>query len=223
MEPSADPRHPLAQAYIEKCVTIHCGEGTGKSNSYVNCESLLWNGKLCVSTLTMKGPELKTEMPKLFIYSTEDEWKLVTEYELDYTHSALCTYQSRLLSIGGRETHKRDERGFYIPVNKVLVTDDGTNWEEFSPPMPSERYEVTAVNLKHPTEMVVVMGGVERITCTGAVEILFEKQWTRLRQMPMRYFNIKHTIHNGGLFVWGRKEGFNPHIRVSINGRGTVL
>lgn len=203
----ADPLHPLATILWEKCCTVP-GEGQ------VHSECVLWNSKIYVGLVhkgskTDAGDEIWT--PKLLVFSSDvTSWEVITT--LPIREFALTTYRSKLVLVGGR-----DQRSFV--TNKLWTSDDATNWQPSLPPMPTKRFSPVAVNIGTP-EYLVVLGGmtnIPSINCLAAVEVLVEEQWFKLWPLPLSYYNIRHTLHNGNLFIIGSATAVGISILRSVS------
>ncbi len=113
--------------------------------------------------------------------------------------SALTTYHSQLVLIGGREASSHEV------TNKLWISDQDAimNWKSsLLPPMPTRRRCSSAVTTGTP-ESIIVAGGVGEHTYLDTVEALVQEQWSTCRPLPEPCYSINSTIHNGKLYLMG--------------------
>ena len=124
---------------------------------------------------------------------------------LNTNHSALATFHSQLVLVGGNRPNYYDG-----VVNSVWVSSDGTDWQPSLPPMPTSRRCVTAVNTGGTPECLIVAGGLDsRERRLRTVEVLLEDQWFTVEPLPFPCwhsntytvpFSSECALHNGNLF-----------------------
>ncbi len=136
--------------------------------------------------------------PELFISSVDDlnSW---TAVETPTYYSALTTYHSQLVLIGGREARS------YEVTNKLWVSelDAIMNWKSsLIPPMPTRRHYSSAVTTGTP-ESIIVAGGWGGNAYLDTVEALVQEQWSTCQPLPKPCSGINSAIHNGKLYLMG--------------------
>ena len=111
----------------------------------------------------------------LFISSTDlNSWSQVTTPTHYY---GLTTYHSQVVLVGGRE-HDTD-----MVTNKLWTLKGGMNWQPSLPPMPTSRYDSSALNTGSP-ECLVVSGGKASGGYVDVVEILEDNEWSSVQPLP---------------------------------------
>ncbi len=137
--------------------------------------------------------------PELFISSLDDlsSW---TTVETPTRSSALTTYHSQLVLIGGMEASSHEI------TNKLWISDQDAimNWKSsLLPPMPTRRFRSSAVTTGTP-ESIIVAGGVgEDRADLDTVEALVQEQWSTCQPLPKPCYDMNSTIHNGKLYLMG--------------------
>lgn len=81
------------------------------------------------------------------------------------------------------------------------MSDNGSDWHPFLPSMLANRYSPTVANTGTP-EYLLVIGGEDKAP-NYTMEVLVEQQWSRVGCIPVNFAYIKHTIHNGSLYLYG--------------------
>ncbi len=151
--------------------------------------------KLCV--ISAGGREL-------FI-SSLDNLSSWTTVETPTDCSALTTYHSQLVLIGGREASSDEV------TNKLWISDHDAimNWKSsLLLPMPTRRCGSSAVTSGTP-ESIIVAGGWGEDGYLDTVEALVQEQWSTCQPLPEPCSSINSTIHNGKLYLMGgRPQGF---------------
>ncbi len=145
--------------------------------------------KLCV---------LDTDRPELYI-SSLDNLSSWTTVETPTHSSALTTYHSQLVLIGGREASS------YEVTNKLWISEQDAimNWQSsLLPPMPTRRCDSSAVTTGTP-ESIIVAGGLRGHTYLDTVEALVQEQWSTCQPLPGPCYDMRSTIHNGKLYLMG--------------------
>ena len=136
--------------------------------------------------------------PELFISSVDDlnSW---TAVETPTYYSALTTYHSQLVLIGGREASSNEV------TNKLWISEHDAimNWKSsVLPPMPTRRYYSSAVTTGTP-ESIIVAGGWGGNAYLDTVEALVQEQWSTCQPLPKPCYAINSIIHNGKLYLMG--------------------
>ncbi len=145
--------------------------------------------KLCV---------MIAESPELFI-SSLDSLSSWTTVETPTCSSALTTYHSQLVLIGGKESSSTEVTNkLWISEHEVIM-----NWKSsLLPPMPTRRYCSSAVTTGTP-ESIIVAGGMGEHGILDTVEALVQEQWSTCQPLPESCHYISPTIHNGKLYLMG--------------------
>lgn len=210
------PLHPLSELQWEKCCTV------GEEGFYMfTSEYVQWRGNLYISLLQkeLENSATCTEKwtkfvfaPKILMLSPDfSSWTLIST--LPVMDFSLSTYHSKLVMVGGKEIAAP-----HSPTNKLFWSEDGKNWQPLLPPMPTKRFLPAVVNTRSP-EYLVVAGGTRAVgsnsLSTDVVEVLKEGVWFALRPLPLKYVYISHTLHNGSVFIGGKKDGYNPQLQVN--------
>ena len=139
-------------------------------------------------------PSLKSD-PSLFISSTDlNLWSQVTTPTRFY---GLTTYHSQVVLVGGREPDTD------MVTNKLWTLKGGKNWQLSLPPMPTSRYDLSALNTGSP-ECLVVSGGIaSRGSYVNVVEILKDNEWSSVQPLPKACNVLQSTLHKGRLYLMG--------------------
>ena len=108
-------------------------------------------------------------------------------------YPALTTYQERLVLVGGLNpsTHK--------PTNQLWVMEDEQTWTQPLPPMPTPRWEASAVSTQ---QYLITAGGVDHHS-SNVVEVYNGKQWVTTDPLPKYCYSMKSTLHDGFLYLMG--------------------
>ena len=135
----------------------------------------------------------------LCIYTpTNDTWATLPS---PTTLSALTTYHSQLVLVGGRVASTNE-----ITNQLWILQHDGRTWKQPLPAMPSARYAASAIShLNH----LIVAGGLDS-KCINVVEVYDGRQWMKTDPLPqpLRCSHMKCTIHNGTYYLMGgNKQG----------------
>ncbi len=137
--------------------------------------------------------------PELFI-SSLDNLSSWTTVETPTYYSALTTYHSQLVQIGGMEASSKEV------TNKLWISghDAIMNWKSsLLPPMPTRRYCSSAVTTGTPESIIVAGGWGEDGAVLDTVEALVQEQWSTCQPLPGPCSAINSTIHNGKLYLMG--------------------
>ncbi len=137
--------------------------------------------------------------PELFISSLDDlsSWIRV---ETPTHSSALTTYHSKLVLIGGKEASSDEV------TNKLWISEQDAimKWKSsLLPPMPTRSYDSSAVTTGTPESIIVAGGKREYNTDLDAVKALVQEQWSTCQPLPKPCSSINSTIHNGKLYLMG--------------------
>lgn len=141
---------------------------------------------------------------RIYEISTVDlsSWKnKCTLFLVDFT---LSTYHSKLVLIGGK---MEIYQSFWEVRDSLLVSSDGVNWCPSLPPVPTKRYQATAVNGGSPEYLIVAGGRGISHEVLVSVEVLVEDQWSVIEPLPFPYSGIRsYCIHNGNLILTDGEE-----------------
>ncbi len=137
--------------------------------------------------------------PELFI-SSLDSLSSWTTVETPTRSSALTTYHSQLVLIGGVEASYKEV------TNKLWISDQDAimNWKSsLLPPMPTRRWGSSAVTTGTP-ESIIVAGGIGKDGAVlDTVEVLVQEQWSTCQPLPKPCRTMNSTIDNGKLYLMG--------------------
>ncbi len=145
---------------------------------------------------------MNVDRPELFISSLDDlsSW---TAVETPTHYSALTTYHSQLVLIGGWVASSNEA----IKVtNKLWISEHDTimNWKSsLLPPMPTRRYDSSAVTTGTPESIIVAGGAGKDLAVLDTVEVLVQEQWSTCQPLPKPCRTMNSTIHNGKLYLMG--------------------
>ncbi len=137
--------------------------------------------------------------PELFV-SSLDNLSSWTTVETPTLSSALTTYHSQLVLIGGWEVSSNEA------TNKLWISEQDTlmNWKSsLLPPMPTRRYYSSAVTTGTPESIIVAGGRGEDWADLDTVEALVQEQWSTCQPLHKPCYYINSTIHNGKLYLMG--------------------
>ena len=202
------PLHPLSELQYQKCCSMK-----EKTFHLFISGCVQWRGKVYASLLKQEldqeGKYIFT--PKILVLSSDfSSLTLITTVPV--MDSSLSTYNSKLVMAGGREIAAP-----HGPTNNLFSSDNGENWKPLIPPMPTKRFLPAVYNTGGP-EYLVVAGGTRVVgsssLSTDVVEVLKEGAWFTLRPLPLKFVYISHTLHNGSVFIGGKKDGYNPQLQV---------
>ena len=124
--------------------------------------------------------------------------KLSLPLDYDVRFSALTTYQSQLVLMGGRNSRKEF-------TNKVWASDDGHNWQQSFPSMLRCRCGPFAISCASPECLIVVGGDPFDSGTMTTVEVFCHGEWTSVHDLPgvlCSYSDIEGIIHNGNLHLY---------------------
>ena len=113
-------------------------------------------------------------------------------------HMALTTYQSKFVTVGGRHPDTRKL------TNKLWTSDTGEHWQASLFPMPTERYDTTAVSIGSSPQYLVVAGGNDSEHILNVVEVLVGEQWNTVDPLPRTLSACQLTLHDENLYLVGR-------------------
>ena len=130
----------------------------------------------------------------LLVYDfTEDLWDRLDTPTQWY---ALTSYNSQLVLVGGTEPNTE------IATNELWVLDEQCNWTQPLPPMTTERYQASAVNVGN---HLIVAGG-KGDSCVGpldVVEVYDGHQWRTAQSLPRPRSWMKSALHEGKWYLDG--------------------
>ena len=118
----------------------------------------------------------------------------------DVNSSALTTYQSQLVLVGG--CNSKNE-----PIDKVWASRDGKIWHQSIPPMKRCRRRPAAASNASPECLIVVDSNTE--SNDVSMEVLFQGEWISVQPpWPLSIFGyVQGIIHNGSLYLYdGRRQ-----------------
>ena len=183
-----------------------------------DAQAVLLEGKLYVRGFT---PRPKSDT-YIYIYDvTTSTWQ--DNFLVSPTvHSALTTYQKRLLLVGGYTTTccvatnstevpsdcsatpdlSADSAAFTIGsiTNELWVMEYEKIWTQSHPPMLIPRLWASAVSVEH---NLIVAGGSSRVEDLNAVEVYNGSLWARAQSLPIACSHMSSTIHNGRWYLVG--------------------
>ncbi len=139
------------------------------------------------------------DRPELYI-SSLDSLSSWTRVETPTHSSALTTYHSQLVLIGGWDASSKEV------TNKLWISDQDAimNWKSsLLPPMPTRRYRSSAVTTGTPESIIVAGGRGEDWAVLDTVEALVQEQWSTCQPLPKPCRAMNSTIHNGKLYLMG--------------------
>lgn len=122
-------------------------------------------------------------------------WSAVHVQHVPCVYYDLATYCSQLVLVGGIVLLEGVTNQLWVRV------DD--NWQPSLPPMPTKRFGATAVNTGTPDYLIVVGGQGIIDQPLNVVEVLVEGQWSTIECLPFQCHDMRHTIHNGNLYLSG--------------------
>ena len=86
-------------------------------------------------------------------------------------------------------------------TNKLWTSDTGHDWQPLLPPMPTKRYNVTAVSIGSSPQYLVVAGGqYSEELPSDVVEVLVGEQWTTVDPIPKRCYASSLILHDENLY-----------------------
>lgn len=134
----------------------------------------------------------------LYIASTDlESW---TRTPFPFAGVALATYKSVLVIIGGHSPLYREV------TNDLWTSATGYDWQPSLPPMPTKRYDVSAISAGSPDHLVVA-GGVDfHSRELNVVEVLVEGLWLTVDPLPNPCRKLRSTYHNMNVYFC-EKEG----------------
>ena len=126
------------------------------------------------------------------------ELSLPPDYDVQLDYSALTTYQSKLILLGGMESEEI--------TNKVWASADGHNWQSL-PPMSRCRSELLAFSSASP-ECLIVVGGDTVASAVTTMEIFSRGEWmsVALPEELHSYSSIEGIVHNRSLHLYYMHE-----------------
>ena len=126
-----------------------------------------------------------------------NSWKIIVS---PTCRSALTTYQSKLVLVGGKEDDTQHVN------NKLWSLQEDGKWINQLPSMPTPRWGTSAVNTG---SHLLIAGGVEQQgSSSNVVEVFDGEQWTKTESLPKACYFMKSTLHNGEWYlIGGVKQG----------------
>ena len=111
---------------------------------------------------------------------------------------SLATYQSKLVVVGGCLPST------YELTDQVLTSTVGEDWQASLPPMPTKRYETSAVSAPSSEVLVVAGGRVSNGRGLDVVEVLLGHQWNTTYPLPSPCYGIRSTFHDNNFCFTGQ-------------------
>ena len=139
---------------------------------------------------------------KLYIYTpTTDTW---SEIDTPVYDSALITYHSQLVLVGGMEYVGKGRLGSV--TNKLWTLTGHDQWRETIPPMTTKHRSALAMEF---ADHILVAGGADNECRTiDIVEVYNGHHWTKAQCLPKPSYDLKSTVLDGHWYlVGGRGQG----------------
>ena len=125
---------------------------------------------------------------------TTDTWD--TPIDTPVCYSALTTYHSQLVLVGGREYSGYGSIG--ILTNKLWTLSEHGQWQETLPPMPTPcGIGASAVSLG---DHLLVIGGAYP---NNKAYVYNGHHWASAQDLPRQLFSIRSTVFNGHWYLMG--------------------
>jgi len=83
------------------------------------------------------------------------------------------------------------------PTDQFLTSSTGQQWESSLPPMPTKRYQTSAVSVGSPEVLVVAGGRGSHYEELNVVEVLRRDKWVTVDPLPMQASSMSSTLHDG--------------------------
>ena len=133
---------------------------------------------------------------RLHVSSTSlNSWTVTS---LSHHGMSLATYQSKLVVAGGCHPST------YELTDQVLTSTIGEDWQSSLPPMPTKRYETSAVSAPSSEALVVAGGRVSNGRGLDVVEVLLGHQWNTTYPLPSPCYGIRSTFHDNNFYFTGQ-------------------
>ena len=133
---------------------------------------------------------------RLHVSSTSlDSWTVTS---LSHYGMSLATYQSKFVVVGGCHPST------YELTDQVLISTIGEDWQSSLPPMPTKRFDVSAVSAPSSEVLVVAGGRVSVVVGLDVVEVLLGHQWNTTYPLPSPCYGIRSTFHNNNFYFTGQ-------------------
>ncbi len=114
-----------------------------------------------------------------------------------YEGSALTTYQSKFVLVGGRHPST------YERTNSLLTSTTGRDWKPSLRAMPTPRYKASSVSGGSLEVLVVAGGSVSPGDWLDVVEVLLNDHWTTADSLPSSCLDMRSTFHEGNFYFTG--------------------
>ena len=165
----------------------------------LNAQAVLLNNKVYVGGGCTRG---FTTAANIYTYDpTTDTWETL---QSPTRYSALTTYHNKLLLVGGKETSTGQT------TNQLWVFEEGEQtWTQSIPPMPTSRWEVSAVSYQ---DCLIVAGGYSDKPLS-TVEVFDGHQWVTADPLPKRCYFMNSTSHDGHYYLMGGVDQSNSSNR----------
>ena len=170
-----DILHPLTTLHWKQC---------HKWKDYLPTHCALLHDKLAI--LTEK--DLKDWSCDVLHMSSMDlrSWTTTT---LPYKLMALATYKSQLVLVGGWDLSTES------PVDVVLTSNTGLEWQPSLPPMTTKRSSTTCISTRSQQEVLIAAGGVSGGRALDVVEVLIDNNWHKAHPLPKPCRDMRATVH----------------------------
>ena len=147
--------------------------------------------------------ERKRVGDRLYVSSTSlNSWTVTS---LSYNGMSLATYQSKFVVVGGCLPSTINEA-----TDQLLTSTTGKDWQSSLPPMPTKRFDASAVSASS-SDVLVVAGGRDS-ECRGlnVVEVLLGNQWNTTYPLPLPLCcDVRSTFHDNNFYFTGQMTGEN--------------
>lgn len=207
----ADILHPLS--------SLHWGP----EYSYMECEeyhhgcsqqAVLLKGVvyLCFSLTSQHFPNVLTAVS----ISGQVLWTRCCT--LGVFNCTLATFRSKLVLVGGRRWPD------LLPIDEVWASEDGIDWEQSLPRMPTRRSDASTVNTNNPDCLVVAGGrggGVKQSMTLQVVEVLMGNQWSVVQPLPWpepKHWSLHTAFHNGRVYMMKNDEVYHCNLSALLKG-----
>ena len=140
---------------------------------------------------------------RLHVSSTSlNSWTVTS---LSYNGMSLATYQSKFVVVGGCLPSTHNE-----VTDQLLTSTTGKDWQSSLPPMPTKRFDASAVSAPSSDVLVVAGGRDSDSRHLNVVEVLLGNQWNTTYPLPFPLcFGMRSTFHDNNFYFTGLMTGEN--------------
>ena len=174
--------HPLTSLEWSECDKMPVG--------VFNVQAVVLENKVYIGGGSMStGPS-----SILLIYNfIEDSWGML---DTPTQWHALTSYNSQLVLVGGMDPNTG------TATNQLWVLDEQHEWTQPLPPMTTERYQASAVNVGG---HIIVAGGQggSHVGPLDEVEVYDGHQWREAQSLPIAQSWMKSVLHEGKWYLDG--------------------